>query len=143
MRTFTLDEAQWMLPTLRDLLQRAIDGKKTLETISQEFAHLSRRIFISGGMLPDLHYFAQRRATAATTAQSVQDALAEIQATGVQVKDLDAGLLDFPCHVNGEVVLLCWKFCEEDIAHYHGMEEGFRGRKPITEAIRSAGRTAH
>jgi hypothetical protein len=58
----------------------------------------------------------------------------------VQVKDLDIGLLDFPCRVNGEIILLCWKLGEEGITHWHGVEEGFAGRKPIDETIARAGK---
>jgi hypothetical protein len=64
--------------------------------------------------------------------QQIKDSVAEIHATGVQVKDLDIGLLDFPCVADGETVLLCWKYGEgNSIGHWHGFEEGFAGRKPI------------
>ena len=56
------------------------------------------------------------------------------------MKDLDIGLLDFPCKVEGEIVLLCWKLGEEKIAHWHSPEEGFAGRKPIDERIERAGK---
>jgi len=72
--------------------------------------------------------------------QRVKDAVAEIHATGVQVKDLEIGLLDFPCRVEGETVLLCWKLGEQGITHWHGTEEGFAGRKPIDDRIMKAGR---
>jgi hypothetical protein len=50
-------------------------------------------------------------------------------------------LLDFPCIVDGKVVLLCWKLGEETITHWHGTDEGFTGRKPITDKIANAGRS--
>jgi len=61
--------------------------------------------------------------------------LAEIDAIGVQVKDLDMGLLDFPCVVDDQIVLLCWKLGEDKIEYWHGVEEGYRGRKRIDERI--------
>ena len=61
--------------------------------------------------------------------------VAEIDAAGVQVKDLDIGLLDFPCVVGDEVILLCWKLGENGITHWHNTTEGFAGRKPIDERI--------
>ena len=64
-----------------------------------------------------------------------KDALAEIDSIGVQVKDLGIGLLDFPCEVEGQIILLCWKLGEKAITHWHGMQEGFAGRKPIDERI--------
>jgi hypothetical protein len=59
----------------------------------------------------------------------------------VQVKDLDIGLLDFPCEVEGRTLLLCWKLGEKGIAHWHGTSEGFANRKPIDEKISKAKRT--
>jgi len=59
-------------------------------------------------------------------------------ATGVQVKDLDIGLLDFPCEVDGQTILLCWKLGEKSITHWHGTNEGFAGRKPIDQRIAKA-----
>jgi hypothetical protein len=58
----------------------------------------------------------------------------------VQVKDLDIGLLDFPCKVEGEILLLCWKLGEPAIAHWHGTGEGFAARKPIDGRIANAGK---
>jgi hypothetical protein len=50
----------------------------------------------------------------------------------VQVKDLDEGLIDFPAkHPGGDTVLLCWRLGETDVAYWHGLEEGFAGRKPL------------
>jgi hypothetical protein len=77
----------------------------------------------------------RRRAEHDKAFQDIKDTLAEIDAIGVQVKDLDIGLLDFPCVVDDEIVLLCWKYGEDKIEFWHGMEEGFRGRKPIDERI--------
>src|SRR5271157_3018896 len=67
--------------------------------------------------------------------QRAKDAVAEIDAAGVQVKDLDIGLLDFPCVLGDEIILLCWKLGEQGIAHWHSTSEGFAGRKPIDERI--------
>lgn len=144
MRTFTLEEARWLLPGVKGLLHTAIGGKKTIESVEAELMAVNHRIFLSGGMLPDIIHLAHRRAIRDHAIHSVRDALAEIDAMGVQVKDIDSGLLDFPCQLKEEIVLLCWKSGEEDITHWHGMEEGFRGRKPITDAIRrSANQKSH
>jgi hypothetical protein len=83
---------------------------------------------------------ARRKAQREKAVQRVKDAVAEIDATGVQVKDLDIGLLDFPCRVDGEIILRCWKLGEATISHWHGSEEGFAGRKPIDERIARAGK---
>ena len=134
-KTFTLDEAQTLLPVLRTLLARAIDGKQTIEESEKEFQDLNHRILLSGGLFVDVPKIARRRAERDKAVQGTKDALAEIEAIGVQVKDLDLGLLDFPCVVDNQVVLLCWKLGEEKIEFWHGLEEGFRGRKRIDQRI--------
>ena len=137
-RTFTLEQAQALLPILESLLRTAIDGKKLIEAVDQELQELAHRVFLEGGLLVDIVKLARRKAEREKAIQRVKDALAEIDATGVQVKDLDIGLLDFPCEVDGHTVLLCWKLGEMGITHWHMPSEGFAGRKPIDERIARA-----
>ena len=137
-RSFTLEEAQSLLPVLESLLRTAIDGKKLIETVDAELQDLAHRVFLSGGLLVNIIQVARRKAEREKTIQRVKDTLAEIDATGVQVKDLDIGLLDFPCRVEGRTVLLCWKLGENGITHWHDTSEGFAGRKPIDEKITKA-----
>jgi hypothetical protein len=139
-RTFTLDEAQTLLPVLESLLRSAISGKQLIEEVDGELQDTAHRVFLNGGMLLNVVKLTRRKAEREKAVQRVKDAVAEIDATGVQVKDLDIGLLDFPCRVNGEIILLCWKLGEEGITHWHGVEEGFAGRKPIDETIARAGK---
>lgn len=139
-RTFTLPEAQGLLPVLESLLKRALEGKKLLEAIDSEFQDLAHRIFLQGGMLLHIGEWSARKSEREKVMQSVRDSLAEIDAIGVQVKDLDIGLLDFPCQVGEQTILLCWKLGEKSITHWHGTEEGFAGRKPIDATIADAGK---
>lgn len=137
-RTFTLDEAQSLLPVLESLLRTAISAKKTLDEADAEQQALQHRVFLNGGMLLDIVPLARRKAERAKAEQRIKDALAEIDSIGVQVKDLGIGLLDFPCQVDGQTILLCWKLGEKAITHWHGMQEGFAGRKPIDQRIAKA-----
>jgi hypothetical protein len=139
-RSFTLEEAQSLLPVLESLLRTAIDGKKLIEAVDAELQDLAHRVFLSGGLLVNIVQVARRKAEREKTIQRVKDTLAEIDATGVQVKDLDIGLLDFPCQVDGRTLLLCWKLGEKGITHWHDTGEGFAGRKPIDERIAKAKR---
>jgi hypothetical protein len=139
-RTFTLAEAQDLLPVLQSLLRTAIDAKNLIESSGAEFQALAHRIFLNGGMSLNVVQIARRKAEREKALQKIKDAMGEIDAMGVQVKDLDIGLLDFPCEVDGEIVLLCWKLGESSITHWHGVSEGFAGRKPITERISRAKR---
>ena len=134
-RTFTLEEAQSLLPVLDSLLRTAISAKKLMEEVEAEQQTLAHRVFLNGGTYLDVVPLARRKAERVKAEQRARDALAEIDSIGVQVKDLDIGLLDFPCEVDGNVVLLCWKMGEAAITHWHGTEEGFAGRKPIDERI--------
>ena len=134
-RTFTLDEAQSLLPVLESLLRTAINAKNLIEKADAEQQALHHRIFLNGGMFLDIVPLARRKAERAKAEQRAKDAVAEIDSIGVQVKDLDIGLLDFPCVVEGQIILLCWKLGEKSITHWHGTQEGFGGRKPIDQRI--------
>jgi hypothetical protein len=140
-RTFTLDEAQSLLPVLESLLRTAIEGKKLMEEVEAEMQAVHRRVFLNGGTYLDIVPLARRKAERVKAEQRLRDAFAEIDSIGVQVKDLDIGLLDFPCEVEGRTVLLCWKLGEASITHWHGTEEGFAGRKPLDERITKAKRS--
>jgi hypothetical protein len=130
-RTFTLGEAQTLLPVLETLLRKAQSSGTRAAEIEVELDQLRQRIFLAGGVHVDVVTTARRRAERDKSLQETKDALAEIDAIGVQVKDLDKGLLDFPCVVDGRMVLLCWKLGEKEIGYWHSMEDGFAGRKPL------------
>jgi hypothetical protein len=134
-RTFTVSEAQTLLPVLESLLRSAMQAKALIEEVDAEMQSLANHIFVNGGTLVNIVSVARRKAEREKAAQRAKDAVAEIDATGVQVKDLDIGLLDFPCVVEGDVILLCWKLGEDKITHWHNTTEGFAGRKPIDERI--------
>ena len=137
MKVFTLDEAQALLPVLESLLKRAIEGKKAAESIEGRMQELRHKIFLSGGLFVDVVRVRRQRAALESHIQAAKDSVGEIDAIGVQVKDLETGLLDFPCQINGEIVLLCWKLGEGRIDYWHTVEAGFRGRQPIDERFGS------
>ena len=136
MKTFTLEEAQSLLPVLESLLKRAIEGKQAAEQVESGLAELARRIYVSGGMKVDVGNIARQRAEMEEHLQRVRESLAEIDSIGVQVKDIDGGLLDFPCRLDDQVVLLCWRMGETSIEHWHTIESGFQGRQPLDDRFR-------
>ena len=136
MKTFTLDEAQSLLPVLESLLKRAIEGKQSAEQVESGLSEMARRIYLSGGMRVDLSLVARQRAEMETHLQRVRESIAEIDSIGVQVKDLETGLLDFPCRMDDQVVLLCWRMGEPAIEHWHTVESGFQGRQSVDERFR-------
>ncbi len=130
-KTFTLGEAQTVLPVVEALLRRAQAAGARAGELEMEMQALSQRIFLAGGMHVDVTVAARRRAERDKSVQEAKDTLAEIDAIGVQVKDLEEGLLDFPCVIDGRTVLLCWKLGEKEIGYWHSPEDGFAGRKPL------------
>jgi len=136
MKTFTLEEAQSLLPVLDSLLKRAIEGKQSAEEVESGLSELARRIYLSGGMKVDVSKVAKQRAEMETHLQRVRESIAEIDSIGVQVKDIEAGLLDFPCRLDDEVVLLCWRMGETAIEHWHTVDSGFQARQPVDERFR-------
>jgi len=139
-RTFTLDEAQTLLPVLESLLRSSMACKKLMDDVEAEMQATAHRVFVNGGTHVDVVRLARRKAERVKAEQRLHDAISEIDAIGVHVKDLSIGLLDFPCEVEGQTVLLCWKLGEKSITHWHGQEEGFAGRKPIDARIARAKR---
>jgi len=134
-RTFTLLEAENLLPVLESLLRSAMQAKALIEEVDAELDALKSRIFLNGGTFVNIPGVKRRNDEREKAIQRAKDAVAEIDAAGVQVKDLDIGLLDFPCVVGDEVILLCWKMGEQGITHWHNTTEGFAERKPIDERI--------
>jgi hypothetical protein len=130
-RMFTLAEAQALLPEVERLLNRAGRCRDRYAEAECEAAELKRRILVSGGM----HLAPERLAAVRTgreeAALGLKESLEALAELGVQVKDLDDGLVDFPTRFRGAEVLLCWKRGEPGISWWHGTEEGFRGRKRI------------
>ena len=130
-RTFTLSEAQTLLPVVESLLRKAQAAGARAGELEQEMQQLSQRIFMAGGMHVNVTHAARRRAEREKALQEARDTLSEMDEIGVQVKDLEKGLLDFPCVMEGRTVLLCWKLGEKEIGYWHTAEDGFAGRKPL------------
>jgi hypothetical protein len=126
-----LSEAQTLLPVLESLLRRAQTAGARAAELESEMQELSQRIFMSGGMYVNVAKAARRRPEREKALQEARDTLAEIDEIGVQVKDLEKGLLDFPSVMDGRTVLLCWKLGEKEIGYWHSEEDGFAGRKPL------------
>ena len=130
-RTFTLSEAQTLLPVVVALLRRAQTAGARASELEREMQELSQRIFMAGGMHVDVAQAARRRTEREKALQEARDTLAEMDEIGVQVKDLEKGLLDFPSVMEGRDVLLCWMQGETEIGFWHTPEDGFAGRKPL------------
>ncbi|MBZ5515577.1 MAG: DUF2203 domain-containing protein [Acidobacteriia bacterium] len=135
-RYFKREEAEELLPLIDHCLRQARDSKERVEGLDRELAQASARIMALGGSLPAYRKLVATREQREKLVAQLQEAMNQIQETGCLVKDLDEGLVDFPTLREGEEVYLCWKLGEERIGYWHGVEEGFAGRKPLEDETR-------
>jgi hypothetical protein len=131
-RYFTLDEANEALIELRPLAEEMVERRRLLVEAQMLRAELGGQVAGNGGDLTPSD-FADADAELEQAAGALAQVIERIQAAGVLVKDLDHGLLDFPSRRAGEDILLCWHVGEDDIGFWHGVEEGFAGRKPLSD----------
>jgi hypothetical protein len=127
---FTPEEANAALGGLRPLVEAMVVAKHVLDEAQEERDQLAQRISGNGGGIPPTELAAADEAVE-TAASELATAIGQVQAEGVLVKDLDSGLVDFPAKRDGEDILLCWQLGEDEVAFWHGVEDGFAGRQPL------------
>ncbi len=130
-RRFTLKEAERTRREVEPILLQAMDCRKKITELDANLAAVAQRIMLLGGMIVPYEKTARLRLEREHLAESIKAALERIEATGCVVKDLDAGLLDFPALLGNEEVYLCWRLGEDRIRFWHRQDEGFVGRKPL------------
>jgi hypothetical protein len=130
-RYFTAEEANELLPEVRLAAEELVERRLAARAVAAKRAQLVTRIAGNGGDFDpqeprELEEDFERETAA------VAEAVVQLERLGVIVKDADRGLMDFPAlRESGEEVLLCWQVGEDEIAYWHGLEEGFAGRKPL------------
>lgn len=122
MKIFTVEEANALLPTVRGILSRIQRAYKRLSAYQPAAKKAAEAAETGGGGVPNgLHY--------AAILTELTTRIAELESLGVQLKDFDRGLVDFPSMREGRVVLLCWQMGEGDeLEWWHDVEAGFAGR---------------
>ena len=133
---FTLEEAEAVLPKVERAIRDALFLKAEWQQAGEALNAQTNRINMSGGAMVDRDRILKMREQRDSLGQRLNDAMEAIHAHGCEVKDLDIGLLDFHAIFRGQEVLLCWKLGESRIEWWHGLTEGFRGRKPIDAEFR-------
>ena len=125
MKLFTVQEANELLPSVREILKRIQQSRRRLSAYRDEAKSAAAGAEQGGGgMQNGPHY--------ASLLTSLTLEIAELEALGVQLKDFDRGLIDFPSLRDGRVVLLCWQLGEGDeLEWWHDLEAGFAGRTPL------------
>jgi len=132
MRLFTQEEANALLPDVRALVDRLVQERRALVALGEELEAMQALIGGNGGSL-DPSRIGELQEAVAQAAAGLAALVDELHELGVQVKDLDRGLVDFPARhpERGDTVLLCWEFGEAEVAHWHDIDAGFAGRKPL------------
>ncbi len=125
MKLFTLEEANALLPSVRQILLRIKRCRQRLAALSSQAKLAAENAEQGGGGMPDgIRY--------ATLLTDFTGEVAELESLGVQLKDFERGLIDFPSLRDGRVVLLCWQLGEGDeLEWWHDVEAGFAGRTPL------------
>ena len=134
-RLFTVDEANELLPTLRPLMKRIFDRLDFLRKQSESVIR-DRRLSPNS---PDLMARLQENDAIVRLIHEVKGLVEEINSYGCVCKGVEQGLVDFPCVMGGEIVFLCWHYGEESVAHWHRIEDGFPGRRPLLDAEEDEG----
>jgi hypothetical protein len=131
---FNRNEAEELLSVIGQFLETARQQKRDLDSVTSELSLATARIMMLGGSLPPFAELNRKKSQRDKLTEELNQTIDEIQQTGCVIKDLEMGLVDFPSLRGGEEVYLCWKLGEEHIGYWHGIEEGFAGRKPLDEA---------
>ena len=125
MKLFTVQEANELLPSVQEILKRIQRSRRRLSGFAKEAKKAAEGAEQGGGGMKDGPLYA-------SLVTSLTLEIAELEALGVQLKDFDRGLIDFPSLRDGRVVLLCWQLGEGDeLEWWHDLEAGFSGRTPL------------
>jgi hypothetical protein len=128
-KLFTLAEANGRLPVVRPLLEELAEAKRGLDGVHAALLRLTPKMRENGHRLEALGLENQMERLVDRLSRGISD----IELMGIEIKDIDAGLIDFPSLHQGRVVYLCWRLGEGDIAYWHEITTGFAGRRPISE----------
>jgi hypothetical protein len=127
---FTVEEANEALMEVRPLTKELVGHRRALVELQERQSMLTMRIAGNGGNVEPRELEEVQQQLDEEVA-GIARCVARIHELGALVKDLDAGLVDFPATRDGQDVLLCWRLGEDEIGFWHGLDEGFSGRKPL------------
>ena len=129
-RYFTPSQANELLAAVRPLAERLVAHRKALAEIQAARAHVLGRIAGNGGSI-DPRGVAELDERLTDELAGVARCVNGIHELGAIVKDPDSGLVDFPALRAGQEILLCWQLGEDEVAYWHGLEDGYAGRQPL------------
>jgi hypothetical protein len=130
-RTYRVEEANLALPEVRRLTARVVEVSGQLPELEDEVRIAEYRARRPGAAAVD----EERLGQASERLQAVENQLVgdvnSLERMDVQLKDARTGLVDFLSYRHGELIELCWKLGEDEVAHWHRIGEGYAGRKPL------------
>jgi hypothetical protein len=129
-RYFTVEQANAALADVRRLAETMVARRRAFLEAQARREQVLGDIAGNGGGIPPSE-LAEAADEEERLAARLASAVERLEALGVLVKDLEAGLVDFPSLRDGEPVLLCWRVGEDAVRFWHGVDEGFAGRKPL------------
>lgn len=129
-KTFSLEEANRMLPLVRKIVQDIAETFRALQNMQEELAALSARA--STENQARLNHLQQ---SLESSVEKLEDLLSELESLGVELKDFSKGLVDFPSRRGGKPICLCWMLGEDSIRFWHTLEGGFAARAPLEHTL--------
>jgi len=129
-RRFTPKEANDELREIRPLVEELVSHRREQHRLEGERLELTAKIAGNGGGIDAQAISGLEQAEQGERIE-IARCVNEIHGRGAIVKDVDEGLVDFPALRHGEEILLCWRLGEDEVAHWHDLEEGFAGRKQL------------
>ncbi len=125
-KIFTLEEARELIPELRPRLMALQETWEQIAPYKDKARTLAQRIDEGGGTMENAGDYMR-------VSRKLMGQLSFFKKSGIEVKDIASGLVDFPAIREGRVVYLCWRMNEETITHWHDVETGFAGRQPLED----------
>jgi hypothetical protein len=132
-RYFTVRAVEALIPKLETQMGRVMGAHAEAARLRTALETAQREVVLAGGMRLQPEWWRARRSGIEKANRDVRAGLGELLATGGMPKDLELGLVDFLGLVAGREVNLCWRYGEKRVRFWHGLDEGFGGRKAIPE----------
>lgn len=129
-RLFTVDQANDLVPELNWIFDAVRAERDLLAGIMPDIQAAAANARQGGGSVHGPRYV--------TALERISELLNRVAEMGVMVKDIETGLCDFLYDRDGELVLLCWRRGEPEVAWWHGLNDGFKGRRDIEELAQEA-----
>ena len=130
-RYFTPAEVEKLIPALSTVMEGVMAAHTEAAEAQARLRNEQQRIALAGGGVVDRAAWRADAERLERRTRAVQEGLKEILTMGGVPKDLSLGLVDFPHLRGGKEVNLCWKYGEQAIRYWHGLGEGYGGRKPL------------